>query len=87
MEDDVFERYQSAYNEGIMFAAQMVASRIIRMMNNGEIKMLPADKTVAIAKVKLSVEYFLAERKIIPTSYEVMRGKAEQVELDFNMKD
>ena len=87
MDNETFRQYEVAYNEGILFAAQAVASRVIRLMNNGGIKMLPTDRVAATAWVRLMTMRFLEDRGVIPSSYDVMTGKAQEVELDFNMLD
>lgn len=84
---EAFRQYEVAYNEGILFAAQAIASRVIRLMNNGNIKMLPTDRVAATAWVRSTAMRFLEGRGIIPTSYDVMTGKAEEVVLDFNMNE
>jgi hypothetical protein len=44
------------------------------------------DKTIVTAKIKQKAERILQKRGLMPYSYDVLTGKAEKVELDFNLK-
>ena len=47
--------------------------------------MLPSDKTQAVAQIKLSTRAILESRKLVPTTYQVLRG-AEDVPLNFDLR-
>lgn len=78
-------KYESGFNEGVLFAAQAVASLILRSINQHGSWMTPGDRTQANATIQLAVRHFLQRRKLVPSTYDVMRGEAEDVKLDFNM--
>lgn len=84
MTEQEFQKYNSGYNEGFFFAAQALASRILRLIDNHPSWMLEPDKRQAKAEIKLVTKYLLQKRRIIPTSYDVITGKAENVEINFN---
>lgn len=87
MTKDEMQKYDSGFNEGFLYAAQVVASAIIRSINNHPKWMLPADREQAKAQIRLTTRYILQKRKLVPTTYQVMRGQAENVELDFNIQE
>lgn len=81
-----FEVYENGYREGYFIAAQQVASTVLRLINNHPSWMLDPERRAAIAEVKLATKHLLVRRGIIPSSYDVIMGKAEEVKLDFDMK-
>ena len=83
---DKIAAFDSGYNEGFFFAAQAVASRVIRLINNHPSWMLEPDRKQAIAEMKLTTNNLLQKRGVIPSTYDVIRGKAEEVFVDFNMQ-
>ena len=85
MTNEEIQKYDSGFNEGFLYAAQVVASAIIRSINNHPIWMLPSDRKQAVAQIQLTTRYILEKRKLIPTIYQVLRGQAEEVKLDFNI--
>ena len=85
MTNEEIQKYDSGFNEGFLYAAQVVASAIIRSINNHPIWMLPSDRKQAVAQIQLTTRYILEKRKLIPTTYQVLRGQAEEVKLDFNI--
>ncbi len=85
MTPEEIKKYESGFNEGVLFAAQAVTSIILRNINQHNLWMLPTVRTQANATIQLAVRHFLQRRKLIPSTYAVMRGKAEDVILDFNM--
>lgn len=87
MTKEELQKYDSGFNEGFLYAAQVVSSAIIRNLHNSSTLMLPKDKERFIAEIQLSTKYILQKRKLIPTTYQIMRGEAEEVKLDFNLFD
>lgn len=81
-----FEVYENGYREGYFMAAQQLASTVLRLINNHPSWMLDPERRAAIAEVKLATKHMLVRRGIIPSSYDVISGKAEEVKLDFDMK-
>lgn len=81
-----FEVFENGYKEGYFMAAQQVASVVIRLINNHPSWMLDPERRQAIAEIKLATKHLLRKRDIIPNSYDVIMGKAEDVPVDFNMK-
>ena len=81
-----FEVYENGYREGYFMAAQQLASTVLSLINNHPSWMLDPERRAAIADVKLATKHLLVRRGIIPSSYDVIRGKAEEVKLDFDMK-
>ena len=81
------QKYDSGFNEGFLYAAQVVASAIIRSIHSHPEWMLQNDRTQCVAQIRLTTRYILQKRKIIPTTYKVIRGQAEDVKLDFNIQD
>ena len=81
------QKYDSGFNEGFLYASQVVAGAIIRIIHNHPEWMLPNDRTQAVAQIQLTTRYILQKRKLIPAAYQVIRGQAEDVELDFNIQD
>lgn len=87
MTKDEIQIYDSGFNEGFLYAAQVVASAIIRSINSHPGWMLNNDRTKAVAQIQLTTRYILQKRKIVPTKYEIIQGKAEDIILDFNMQE
>lgn len=87
MTKDEMQIYNSGFNEGFLYAAQVVASAIIRSIHNHPDWMLQNYRTQAVAQIKLTTRYILQKRKIVPTKYEVIRGKAKDVNLDFDIQE
>jgi len=81
-----FEVYESGYREGYFIAAQQLASTVLRLINNHPSWMLDPERRAAIAEVKLATKHLLVRRGIIPSSYDVIMGKAEEVPVDFDMQ-
>lgn len=79
-------KFESGYNEGFFYAAQAVASIVIRLINNHPSWMLDSSRNQAIAEIKLATKHILNKQGLIPTSYEVMTGKAQEVPVDFNLQ-
>lgn len=84
MTTEEMKKFESGYNEGFLYAAQVVASEVIRLINTHR-WMLPSDKKQAVAQIKLSTRAVLEHRKLIPTTYQVIRG-AEDVPLNFELR-
>ena len=78
-------KFESGFNEGFLYAAQVVASAIIQSINNHPKWMLPNDRKQAVAQIQLTTRYILQKRELGPTTYQVLRGQAEDVKLDFNL--
>lgn len=87
MTKDEMQIYDSGFKEGFLYAAQVVASAIIRSIHSHPEWMLQNDRTNAVAQIQLTTRYILQKRKIVPTKYEVIRGKAKDVKLDFNIQE
>ena len=85
MTPEELQKYNSGFNEGVLFATQAVTSLILRTIDQHSSWMLPGDRTQAKATIKLNARHFLQRRKLVPSTYDVMRGNAEDVKLDFNM--
>ena len=83
---DEITKFESGYNEGFFFAAQVVASMAIRLINNHPSWMLDSSRKQAVAEIKLATKHILNKRGLIPTSYQVMTGQAEEVSVDFNLQ-
>lgn len=81
-----FEVYENGYRDGYFMAAQQLASTVLHLINNHPSWMLDPERRAAIAEIKLATKHLLVRRGIIPSSYDVIRGKAEEVKLDFDMK-
>jgi hypothetical protein len=79
------DKFTSGYNEGVLYGVQLATSEILRVLNAHTSWMLPADRTKANAAIRMSAERVLQKRGLIPTTYQVLMGKAEKVELDFDM--
>lgn len=80
------DKFDSGYNEGFFFAAQVVASEVLRLINNHPSWMLEPSRRQAVAEIKLATRHILLRRGLIPSSYDVMTGKAEDVPVDFNIQ-
>lgn len=78
--------FESGYNEGFFFAAQAVASEVLRLIYNHPSWMLESSRKQAVAEIKLATKYILVKRRLIPTTYQVMTGQAEEVPVDFNLQ-
>ena len=85
MESEEVKKYESGFNEGVLFATQAVTSLILRTINQHGSWMLPGDRTQANATIRLVARFFLQRRGLVPSTYDVMRGNTEDVILDFNM--
>lgn len=83
-EQRIFDR---GYNEGFFVAAQMVASEIIRQL--GEVSdgyISERHKEAFKLRIEGETKRILQKRGLVPHSYDVMMGKAADVQLDFDMK-
>ena len=86
MTNDEITKFESGYNEGFFYAAQAVASAVLRLIDNHPRWMLDPDRRQAKAEIKLATKHILQKRGLIPYSYDVMMGKAEDVPVDFNLQ-
>lgn len=84
--EEKMQTFESGYREGFYFAAQALASRFIRIIYAHPSWMLEPDRRKAIAETRLTTKSLLEKRGIIPSTYAVMRGEAEEVPVDFNMQ-
>ena len=84
--DEKIATFESGYNEGFFFAAQAVASTVLRLIYNHPSWMLEPSRKQAVAEIKLATKHILNRRGLIPTSYEVMTGRAEEVPIDFYLQ-
>lgn len=87
MTKDEIQIYDSGFNEGFLYAAQVVASAIIRSIHSHPEWMLKNDRTKAVTQIQLTTRYILQKRKIVPTKYEIIQGKAKDIKLDFNIQE
>lgn len=87
MTKDEIQKYESGFNEGFLYAAQVVASAIIRTIHSHPEWMLTNDRTQAVAQIRLTTRYILQKRKLVPTTYQVIREQAEDVKLDFDIQE
>lgn len=81
------EMYESGFNDGFVYAAQVVASEILRSIDNHPYLMLPEERKRAKTHIKLLTRGILKRRKLIPNTEQVLTGQAERVELNFNLYD
>ena len=79
------DKFASGYNEGFMYAVQLMAGEAIRTIHN-QPRILGVDKKIVTAKIKQKAATILKKRGLIPYSYDVLTGKAENVELDFTLQ-
>lgn len=84
--DEKITTFDAGYNEGFFFAAQAVASTVLRLINNHPSWMLEPKRREAVAEIKLATKHILNKRGLIPSSYQVMTGQAEEVPVDFNFQ-
>ena len=84
--EEKMQTFESGYREGFYFAAQALASRFIRLINNHPSWMLEPSRRQAMAETRLTTKSLLEKRGIIPSAYAVMRGEAEEVKVDFDMQ-
>lgn len=85
MEKDLFNK--ESFNEGFLLASQVVASAIIRSIHQHPLWMSPSVRRQVIAQIQLSTQFILEKRKLIPTRYQVMRGLAKDIPLNFDYYD
>lgn len=85
MTQEEMQKFDSGFNEGFIYAAQVVASAIIQNINNNPSRMLPNDRMAAVADIKLTTRHILQKRGLVPTYYEVIREPTKEVKLDFNL--
>lgn len=85
-QEEKFETFENGYKEGYFMAAQQVASVVLRLIDDQPSWMLKTDREHAKASIKLATKHLLCKRGIIPYSYDVLIGKAQDVPVDFNMK-
>ena len=85
MTQEEMQKFDSGFNEGFIYAAQVVASAIIQNINNNPSRMLPNAMMAAVADIKLTTRHILQKRGLVPTYYEAIREPAKEVQLDFNL--
>ena len=85
MTKEEMQKYESGFNEGVLFATQAVTSLILRTINQHSLWMTPSDRKQANATIKLNARHFLQKRELVPSHYAVIMGEAEDVKLDFNI--
>lgn len=86
MTNDEITKFESGYNEGFFYAAQAVASAVLRLIDNHPSWMLNTARIQSKAMIKIETKRILHKRGLIPSSYDVMTGKAEDVPVDFNLQ-
>lgn len=85
MTEGELQKYEGGYKEGFFFAAQAVASAMLRLMENHPSLMLEPARREAQACIKLETERILRKRGCIPSAYRVIGGEAEDVPVDFDL--
>lgn len=78
------QKFESGYNEGMMYAIQLMASESLRIVGAYS-SLLRSDKVFLSARIKMTAKHILQRKGIVPSDHEVFIGKAEPVDLDFNM--
>lgn len=86
MTEQELQKFESGYNEGIIYAVQVTASEIIRIINTHRSWMLEPHRVAAEAHIKMAAKRILQKRGLMPYEYDVITGKADNMNLDFNMK-
>lgn len=86
MKKTEIDKFDSGYNEGFFFAAQVVASAVLRLINNHPSWMLEPSRRQANAEIKLLTRRILHRRGLVPSTHQVITGKAEEVPIDFNIQ-
>jgi hypothetical protein len=86
MTQEEMQLFDRGHNQGVFYGVQLATSEILRVLDSHERWMLPTDRRQAYAAIKMEAERILQKRGLMPYSYDVLMGKAEKVELDFNMK-
>jgi hypothetical protein len=85
MTKEEMQKYESGFNEGLMYGVQLTVSEILRIINNHNWLLKP-DKIKAEAHFRMAARRILQRRGLVPFEHDIMTGKAEPVELNFNMK-
>ena len=85
MTPEEMQKFNSGFNEGVMYAVQLMASEAIRIINTQSC-VLNSERMQIRGRIKMNAKRILQHRGLVPFDYDVMTGKAENVVLDFNMK-
>ena len=71
MTEEELRKYNSGYNEGFFYAAEVVASTVLRLIRNHPSWMLEPSRRAAVAEIKMATKHILHHRGLIPSSYDV----------------
>lgn len=85
MTQEEMQLFDRGYNEGVMYAVQLMAREALRIVATQNC-LLKSDRVQMSARIKMQARRLLQQRGLVPFEYDVMMGKAEDVELDFNIE-
>lgn len=85
MMNDIQRRLDAAYNEGVLYAVQAMASEALRHIRWRE-DLLNSDRAILNANIQTSAKRILRKRGLLPNPNDVAQGLVDDVELDFNMR-
>lgn len=84
MNEELLQKFTSGYNEGMFYAVQLMASEAIRIVHSAS-TVTPKDREVLALRMQMRAKEILKRRGLIPYDYDVLTGKKDAVQLDFNM--
>lgn len=84
MTEEEIKLFDRGYNEGFFQAAQYVASEILRTVESRNDLLLPTHKRQLVALIKMDTKRILKKKQLVPYDYDVIIGKQEPVNIDFN---
>lgn len=84
MTQEEMQLFDRGYNEGVMYAIQLMAREALCIVAT-QLHLLEPDRAQMSARIKMQAKRLLQKRGLVPFEYDVMMGKAEDVELDFNI--
>lgn len=83
--DNIELRLTAAYNDGVLYAVQLMASEALRIVRN-KTGLLNGDRAMLLAQIETSAKRILRRRGLLPNPLDVKRGITENVELNFYMR-
>lgn len=85
MTEEEMRKLEIQFNEGILIGVQAATGKMIEILQQKS-GITPQALSQTTAEFKLAAQNMLQRRGLIPSRYDVIRGIAEDVPLDFSIR-
>lgn len=82
--EEEMELMERGFNQGFFAAVEIMANHAILAVNSKSGLLVPERRSLVMS-IKFRAESILHQRKLVPSSYDVMMGRAEAVPIRFDV--